>query len=134
MATIPINIQFRCNLTGNNRVAWLHLLERLWNVSLTDRKDDFKWNLTSTGLFSNKSLYADLLNENNPSLRTCLWKIKIPLKIKIFLWFLRRCVLLTKDNLAKRQWTGCKKCVFCDMFEFVEHLFIPADLLEIFGD
>jgi hypothetical protein len=30
-----------------------------------------------------------------------LWKIKIPLKIKVFLWLLYREVILTKDNLVK---------------------------------
>ena len=28
------------------------------------------------------------------------------------MWFLHRKVLLTKDNLIKRHWTVCKKCVF----------------------
>ena len=51
-------------------------------------------------------------------------EIKDPTKNKIFLWFLHRKETLTKDNLAKRQWTGCKKCVFYDMDEPVEHLFI----------
>jgi hypothetical protein len=31
------------------------------------------------------------------------WKVKVPLKIKIFLSFLRQDVILTKDNLAKRK-------------------------------
>jgi hypothetical protein len=41
-----------------------------------------------------------------------LWKLKIPLNIKIFMWFLHRKDLLTKDNLARRNWNGCKKCFF----------------------
>jgi hypothetical protein len=28
--------------------------------------------------------------------------VEIPLKIKIFLWFLQKGVVLTKDNLAKK--------------------------------
>ena len=31
-----------------------------------------------------------------------IWKMKIPLKNKIFAWYLRRGVILTKDNLIKR--------------------------------
>ena len=49
--------------------------------------------------------------------------IKVPLKIRIFLWFLHNKVLLTKDNLAKRRWNGCTKCVFCGLQESGEHLF-----------
>ena len=44
------------------------------------------------------------------------------------MWFLHRKVLLTKDNLIRRRWTGCKKCVFCDADESVEHLFISCQL------
>jgi hypothetical protein len=29
-------------------------------------------------------------------------KMKIPLKIKVFAWYLRHGAILTKDNLAKR--------------------------------
>jgi hypothetical protein len=31
-----------------------------------------------------------------------LWKLKILLRIKVFGWYLRKGVVLTKDNLAKR--------------------------------
>jgi len=33
-----------------------------------------------------------------------------PLKFKIFKWDLPRGVILTKDNLAKRNWQGSKRC------------------------
>jgi hypothetical protein len=33
-------------------------------------------------------------------------------------------VLLNRDNLAKRNWNGSKKCCFCDLEETVNHLFI----------
>jgi len=35
-----------------------------------------------------------------------IWKLKLSLKIKIFLWYLQRGVILTKDNLAKIRETG----------------------------
>jgi hypothetical protein len=31
-----------------------------------------------------------------------IWKLKVPLKIKFFAWYLRRGVILIKDNLAKQ--------------------------------
>ena len=42
------------------------------------------------------------------------------------MWFLRQKVILTKDNLSKRNWIGCKKCAFCTAEESVEHLFISC--------
>ena len=44
------------------------------------------------------------------------------------MWFFNRKVLLTKDNLLKRQWAGCGKCVFCGSNETIEHLFISCQL------
>lgn len=40
--------------------------------------------------------------------RSIVWKLKVPLKIKIFLWYLQKGVILTKDNLLKRRWKGGK--------------------------
>ncbi|WVZ81475.1 hypothetical protein U9M48_028849, partial [Paspalum notatum var. saurae] len=40
-----------------------------------------------------------------------IWKLKLPLKIKIFLYYLWRGVILTKDNLVKRNWTGSQNCL-----------------------
>jgi hypothetical protein len=34
-------------------------------------------------------------------LKKYLWKIKVPLKNRIFMWFVYKKVLLTKDNLCK---------------------------------
>uniref|UniRef100_A0A453PTX1 Reverse transcriptase zinc-binding domain-containing protein n=1 Tax=Aegilops tauschii subsp. strangulata TaxID=200361 RepID=A0A453PTX1_AEGTS len=47
-----------------------------------------------------------------------------PLKIKVFMWFVHKHVILTKDNLAKRNWTGLTKCSFCDRDETIKHLFL----------
>jgi hypothetical protein len=52
--------------------------------------------------------------------------MKIPLKTKIFAWYLRRGIILTKDNLVKRNWQGSKKCVFCHHDETINHLFFKC--------
>ena len=52
--------------------------------------------------------------------------MKLPLKIKIFLWFLQRGVILTKDNLAKKNWKGSQKCECCNTNETIQHLFLDC--------
>jgi hypothetical protein len=49
--------------------------------------------------------------------------MNVPLKVKIFSWYLRKGVVLTKDNLEKRNWYGSLQCVFCQHNETIKHLF-----------
>jgi hypothetical protein len=100
-------------------------------VQLSDELDKFIWNLTTNGVFTVKSMYEDLMNGHTTFLRKYLWRLKIPLKIKFFMWFRNSKVLLTKDNLAKRNWHGCTKCCFCDSMESVEHLFLYCPFARI---
>jgi hypothetical protein len=89
--------------------------------------DVFRWNLTGSGIFSVASMYNALIQPNitvDNNLK--IWKMKIPLKTKVFAWYLRRGVILTKDNLAKRNWHGRKKCVFCHHDENIKHLFFQS--------
>ena len=75
-------------------VAWLDLVSKVVQVHLTDNKDAFRWNLIKkglfTGLFTVRSKYSTYIQEGVPSDKSPLWKLKIPLKNKIFLWYLKK--------------------------------------------
>jgi hypothetical protein len=101
LANNPLNIRFRRVLRGERWEAWLDLVSRVMHVQLSDELDKFIWNLTVSGNFLVKSLYADFMNGHTVFLKKYIWKLKVPLKIRIFMWFLHRKLLLTKDNLAK---------------------------------
>jgi hypothetical protein len=58
-------------------------------------------------------------------------KMKVLLKIKIFMWFLHRKFLLEKDNLAKRNWYGCKACCFRHKDESIQHLFFDFPFAKV---
>jgi hypothetical protein len=91
---------------GNNLILWLHLVARVSNVVLVDDNDYFKWRLTKSGCFTVRSLFLHDIDTHPPFQHRKIWKWKIPLKIKIFLWLLQKGVVLTKDNLAKKNWKG----------------------------
>jgi hypothetical protein len=93
LASNPLNIGFRRTLNGNKWDLWRHLLHRLILVQLTDIEDSFKWRLTVSSVFSVKSMYIDLLNGHTIFLKKCIWKMKVPRKIKIFMWFLYKKVI-----------------------------------------
>ena len=72
-------------------------------------------------------MYKALVHSDMPVINNKhLWKMKVPLKVKTFTWYLRRGVVLTKDNLAKRNWQGSTKCVFCHHDENIKHLFFQC--------
>jgi hypothetical protein len=62
--------------------------------------------------------------------------MKVPLKIKIFMWFLHRREILTKDNLVKRNWQGSE----CPLAKIVWRIIYmtfslspPANVTNLFG-
>ena len=100
-------------------------------VNLSDVPDTLQWKLSRSGVFSVKSMYADLINTGTIPRTVHIWKVKVPLKIKVFMWFVHKGVILTKDNLVKRKWEGSKRCCFCDQDETIEHLFIKCSLAKL---
>jgi hypothetical protein len=96
LSQTPLNIGFRQALTGNRANRWIHLCSRLMDVQLTTNNDFFKWGLTKSGQYTVKSMYLDYMDDHTKYLHKYLWKIKVPLKIRVFMWFLNNKVLLTK--------------------------------------
>jgi hypothetical protein len=91
-----------------------------------DGSDTFRWNLTEPRSSTVRSLYLHLLVRQPPFRHKMIWKLKIPLKIKIFLWYLQRGLVLTKDNLAKKNWKGRQKYCECNSNETIKHLFLDC--------
>jgi hypothetical protein len=125
--TRPLNISFR-SLVGANLLPWHHLSLRLAEVHLRERANIFRWSLKYDGQISVSSMYQACLDSDIVPHNSYLWKIKIPLKIKIFLWLLYREAILTKDNLVKRNWYGNEMCSCCNNHETIQHLFFECVL------
>jgi hypothetical protein len=85
LGSAPLNIGFRRVLSGNKWDRCVHLVVRLMRVQLTNNEDVFKWSLTTSGSFSVRSMYLDLLNDQTIYLLKYIWKIKVPLKKSEFL-------------------------------------------------
>jgi hypothetical protein len=128
LSSVPLNMSFRRALTGKNLGCWLHLVERLIGVELSDNDDVFIWKNFGAGRFTVQSMYKELMKEGRVPQQCVFWKVKLPCKIKIFLWYLLKGVTLTKDNLAKRKWKGDTKCCFCSKEENIQHLFFDCNV------
>jgi hypothetical protein len=55
-------------------------------------------------------MYANLVNTSYGPYMKHIWKRKVPPKIKVFIWFMEISVLLTKENLDRRNWTRDTSC------------------------
>jgi hypothetical protein len=129
LSTVPLNVSFRRSLRGMALDKWLELVGKLVTVQLTDQRDVFVWEPSANKKFTVKSMYLELMKQvGAPPSKGAFWRTKIPLKIKIFLWYIWKGVILTKDNLAKRKWQGSLKCCFCNSLETIQHLFFDCPL------
>jgi zinc-binding in reverse transcriptase len=52
-----------------------------------------------------------------------LWQVNMPLKVKIFVWLVRRNRVLTEGNLSKQGWSAVYSVFFCDLEETTDYLF-----------
>jgi hypothetical protein len=100
----------------------LELIGKINNVTLDQENDIFRWDLNRTGTFSLHSMYLHLLNQYALFRHKFIWKLKIPFKIKIFFWCIQRGIILTKDNLVRKNCKGSQKYYFCNANETIKHL------------
>ena len=108
------------------------LINLVKQVVLSDSSDQPVWMLNSSSKYSVKSFYK-MINFGGVSsdVKDDIWKIKVPLRIKIFMWFVHKQVILTKDNLLRRSWVGNSLCCFYDNDETIQHLFIDCPLAKL---
>jgi hypothetical protein len=62
LALASLNTSFRHSLTGDRWDRWLHLVQRLMEIHLSEEDDIFRWRLVASGRFSVRSMYLDMLN------------------------------------------------------------------------
>jgi hypothetical protein len=108
-----VNFSWRRDLIESKLAAWNEILLRIANITLTQEPDEFRRNILCSVQFLVESHYLTLIYSDVPNLNRKLWKLKVSLKIKIFLWCLRRGVVLINDNLARRNWQSSVLCYFC---------------------
>jgi hypothetical protein len=94
---------------------------------LSEGHDEFRWNLQYNGKFTVSSLYNAIIQPEIPvDKNKKLWKMKMPLKIRIFGCYLHRGLTLTKDNHVKHNWLLSMQCVLYHHNETIKHLFFQC--------
>jgi hypothetical protein len=103
LSTNLLNVSFRRHLVGNNLIAWQTVVAMVSGVQLTGQKNRFRWGAQQDGKFTVRSMYRVFAVPNGIPHNHIIWKLKLPLKVKVFIWYLIKGVTLTNDNLAKRR-------------------------------
>lgn len=65
---------------------WYELKSICSSVTLNDQEDKCSWLLTRSGKFYVRSLYLALKTNQVAWPHRNLWKVRIPLKVKVFIW------------------------------------------------
>jgi hypothetical protein len=105
---------------------WRQMRDHLATIALNEESDKPKWKYTKNGIFSVKSMYEKLSAVGIDRSFKYLWKSKLPLKIKIWLWLIWHNVIATKDNMKKRKCVDSYVCRFCPSDETIIHLFFTC--------
>lgn len=123
-------VDFKRTLTPDEYELWNMLKAILEEHSLNPGSEDsVKWALEKNGIYSTKSLYRFITDGGMVSrIAGYIWKCKIPLKIKFFLWQTFNNKLQVAQSLSKRGWKGDIHCCLCGAFETVNHLLFGCSL------
>jgi hypothetical protein len=103
-------------------------VHELLQAQLTTDVDQVKWALEPGGKFFVSSLYRKI--NQGPSLpqEKLIWKAKLPLKIKIFLWQMAKGKMPTNDQIQRRHGNLDGKCALCGQVESINHIFFSCVL------
>jgi hypothetical protein len=109
------DINFRRTLTVEEAEQRSALFEKLQEVCLEpSASDEVNWALDKSKSFTTKSLYR-FISHGGVCVADSrsIWRTKLPLKIKVFLWQLSFDKLQTATALKKREWRGSIHCCLC---------------------
>jgi hypothetical protein len=127
VSSFGVYLIFRRRLWGDLAREWCKLLDIIHGTNLRSGDDRVSWYLSDKG-FSVKSLCNKLQTRVPIKVFGKMWELKVPAKVKCFLWSLMWGKTLTKMNSLKRGWVGDKQCMFYASDESIDHLFFAYPL------
>ncbi|KAM0831387.1 hypothetical protein ACQ4PT_065585 [Festuca glaucescens] len=122
---------FRHSFGPTETRQWLELDALLHQVSLSAAHDKLSWRLVPSGAFSTAPLYKALHEGASVFCFNELWKVKIPLKIKHFIWQLSINRLPSGDQVQKRHGPGDGLCPLCRLPEDQNHILFDCSLAKL---
>ena len=122
---------FRRRLFQPLCAQWAEMCGIMNSLVLQDGPDVVGWTLGPKNKFTTKYVYNMLEKPISGCNYSWIWKAKIPLKIKNFLWQLAQDAVLTRDVMNRRNWKGNPRCSFCYDRETSSHLFFGCPVAKV---
>jgi hypothetical protein len=111
---------------------WVDLVDLIQQVQLNEMADEVKWNFEKSGAYTTKSMYKFLLHSGVFNMQMeKVWKSKMRLKIKIFMWLTNHKRIQAGEFLGGMKWKGETKCVVCGVIESVDHILFECPLAKM---
>ena len=121
-------IGFRRALDQEGMAQWRDLLSLLDAVELQEGRDEVRWALEQTGVYSVSSMYRLLSQGATVAYADDIWDSRLPLKVKIFMWQLVLDRLPTCRQLAAHLGTSNGTCALCGEAEDASHVFFSCPM------
>lgn len=124
-------IPFRRNLSGILLSQWNEIIDKVSTLIISSSPDSVQWGLGKNKIFSTRSMYTWLEKNLAGSSNKWIWRSRLPLKIKIFMWQLCRDAVLTGENMRKRNRLGSPLCSFCNQVQTNSHIFFSCSISKV---
>jgi hypothetical protein len=132
MFEVDWELDCRRNLIQEDYEELLELQEALEVIQISEEDDGLIWALEPSGKFSSKSLYRLMVHPGEVDRRMVdLWEIKLPLKIKVFLWMLWHDRVQIGEQLTRRKSKHSEFCKYCGHVETRDHLFFNCNITQM---
>lgn len=117
-------IFWRRMMKGWELQCWEALKEDIRLIRLSNSEELLSWN-KDTGQFTIQKCYSMLENGINiEGPWSVIWKLKVPNKVKLFVWKICHRILPTRARLTVRLKREIQACLFChEGSETIDHLF-----------
>lgn len=126
-----LQLSFTRQSTGILFTKWYNLHTQLLNyLSNPSVPNTLYWRWSYVDKFTVHSFYQwlEFGGIKNTEFNS-IWLFKLSLKIKVFLYLLKRDKVLTKGNLLKKDWQDDHACPFCGELETTDHLFVQCSFI-----
>eukprot|EP00253_Pinus_taeda_P011344 PITA_11344 len=133
---VDLGLDFRWHNEWSSFIEELHRS----NVRIKSEPDALLWAHSKSGNYSPKEGYAFLMDQKGWQVPEWwsrkLWKLKCPLKSRVFLWCLLKSKIPTWDILQNRFFIGPGRCPLCKVAEeSISHLFTSCSTtITIWGE